>query len=80
MNTIGNSHRSVYFKIIYQVPALSKYLHYNSIPVAAFNYEVLLNRKQSHRELKQFILNTINKRGSASWIWEPGSSCELTAC
>lgn len=26
------------------------------------NYEVLLNRKQSHRELKQFILNTVNNR------------------
>lgn len=61
-NTIGNSHRSVYFKIIQQVPTLSKYLHCNSIPVAVFNYEALLNRKQSHRELKQFILNTVNNR------------------
>lgn len=61
-NTIDNSHRSVYFKIIYQVPTLSKYLHYNSIPVAVFNYEALLNRKQSRRELKQFILNTVNNR------------------
>lgn len=61
-NTIGTNHRSVYFKIIYQVPTLSKYLHYNSILVAVFNYEVLLNRKQSHRELKQFILNTVNNR------------------
>lgn len=63
-NTIHNSHRSVYFKIIYQVLTLSKYLHYNSIPVAVFNYEALLNRKQSHRELKQFILNTVNNRES----------------
>lgn len=61
-NTIDNNHRSVYFKIIYQVPTLSKYLHCNSIPVAVFNYEALLNRKQSYRELKQFILNTVNNR------------------
>ena len=61
-NTIDNNHRSVYFKTIYQVPSLSKYLHYNSIPVAVFNYEVLLNRKQPHRELKQFILNTVNNK------------------
>lgn len=58
-NNIGKNHRSIYFKIIYQVPTLSKYLHYNSTPVAVFNYEVL-NRKQSHREPKQFILNTIH--------------------
>lgn len=63
-NTIGKNHSSVYFKIIYQVPTLSKYLHYNSIPVVVFNYEVLLNRKQSHGEPKQFILNTVNN-------WEP---------
>lgn len=44
------------------MPTLSKYLHYNSIPVTVVNYEVLLNRKQSHRQLKQFILNTINNR------------------
>lgn len=41
---------------------IEKYLHYNFIPVAVFNYEVLLNGKQSYRELKQFILNTINNR------------------
>ena len=63
-NTIHNNHRSVYFKTIYQVPSLSKYLHYDSIPVAAFNYEVLLNKQQPHRELKQFILKTVNNKES----------------
>ena len=37
-------------------------VHFPWDTVAVFNYEVLLNRKQPHRELKQFILNTVNNK------------------
>lgn len=61
-NTIGKNHRSVYFKIIYQVPHCQNTCIIIPFQLLFSNYEVLLNRKQSHRELKQFILNTVNNR------------------